>query len=136
MGAFLFEKEVLYPLAGLDRSLALEYDKIQALVQKLTYAGNVAAKNYLDGEFTSDQAIDYLVKYNLMTESRAKQRLSFIEKYRSYVINYNVGQDLIEKFINSQGGTEDNIERRWILFRDLLRHPYLADRLKKEIENS
>lgn len=129
-----FEKEVLYPLAGLDSSKADKFAKVQSLVHKLTYAGNVAAQKYLDGEFTDEEATNYLIKYNLMTRSRAEQRLKFIEKYRSYVINYNVGQDLIEEFINSQGGTEDNPGRRWILFRDLLRHPYLADQLQEIID--
>ncbi|MDC1069091.1 hypothetical protein OAQ99_08020, partial [Candidatus Kapabacteria bacterium] len=130
-----FEKQKLYPLAGLDSSLASKFNKVQSIIHKLTYAGNVAAQKYLDGEFSSSEAVDYLVNYNLMSESRAKQRLKFIEKYRSYVINYNVGQDLIKEFINSQGGSTDNPERRWILFRDLLRHPYLADNLQQKINN-
>src|SRR6185436_9984621 len=43
-----FEREVLYPLAGLDVSQAVMHDRVQALVDKLSYAGNEAARKYLN----------------------------------------------------------------------------------------
>ena len=45
-----WEAENLFPLAGLDPSRAEEYYGVQALVQKLSHAGNEAARHYLDGE--------------------------------------------------------------------------------------
>ncbi len=47
-----------------------------------------------------------------MRPEAAKHRIKFIEKYRSYVINYNIGQDLVEEYIIAQGGTSDNAEKR------------------------
>lgn len=125
-----FEKEYLYPLAGLDSSLAEKYNKIQSLISKLDYAGNDAARMFLDGEFNEEQTIDYLVNYNLMTKERAKQRLNFIKKYRAYVINYNVGLDMVRDFVIRNGGTSDNPKKRWLIFEDLIRNPYLPSDLE------
>lgn len=125
-----YEKTILYPLAGLNPELAETYAKVEELVSKLSYAGNEAARGYLNGEFSKEETVKYLMDYNLMTEERAKQRLSFIDKYRSYVVNYNYGKDLVRKFITAKGGTADNPEIRWFLFQDLLSNPYLPNNLK------
>lgn len=129
-----FEKEFLYPMAGIDPNLAETYDRVQEIIGKLDYAGNNAARNFLDGKFNEQETIDYLVKYNLMTEERAKQRLNFIKKYRAYVINYNVGLDMVREFVEMNGGTDENPSKRWMIFQDLITNPYLpADiEIKKE----
>ena len=103
-----FEREVLFPLADLDPGRVSEYYAVANLVQGLSYAGNEAARGYLDGDLTSEQAIDWLMTYSLMAEPRARQRLSFIDQYRSYVINYNLGQDLVRNRIEGLGGTADD----------------------------
>src|SRR6185369_5892455 len=68
-----FEKENLFPLAGLDPSKAAKYYRVQELMGKLSYAGNEAARGYLDGKLTADQAVNWLSKYALMSEPRARQ---------------------------------------------------------------
>ena len=118
-----FAKEVLFPLAGLDTSKADEYFTVLNLTDKLSYAGNEAAKNYLDGKWTEEKTKKWLEKYLLMSPERAAQRIKFIRTYRSYVINYNVGQDIIRNFIVKHGGTETNPEKRWELFEYLLTTP-------------
>lgn len=125
-----FEKEVLFPLAGLDANRVEEYYDVLDLVGRLNYAGNEAARGYLDGTMTREQAIDWLVKYALFTPDRATQRLGFIETYRAYVINYNLGQDLVAAFVEKQGGSQDNPARRWEVFKDLLSSPRLPSDLK------
>jgi hypothetical protein len=100
------------------------------LKSRLDYAGNEAARGFLDGVMDAEQAIDWLVTYALMPEERARQRLSFIEQYRSYVINYNLGLDMVRNHIESQGGTADNPDLRWQLFADLLSNPSLPSQLK------
>ena len=42
--------DVLFPLAGLDPARAAEYYEVQALVDQLSYAGNEAARRYLNGQ--------------------------------------------------------------------------------------
>ena len=90
---------------------------------KLDYAGNEATRNYLDGKFTKGQVVSWLMKYSLMTKERAEQRIKFIEKYRSYVINYNLGQDIVKNYIVSHGGITSNPQLRWELFTKIISTP-------------
>ena len=126
----VFERQVLYPLAGLDPSVAAKYDKAQELLRDLSYAGNEAARRYLDGKLSREAAQEWLVRYSLMPPNRAAQRLRFIDTYRSYVINYNYGQDLVRHFVEARGGTADRPERRWQEFARLISSPRLPSDLR------
>lgn len=123
-----FEKKVLYPLAGLNPSLADTYEKINELVRKLEYAGNEAARRYLDGNMSREHAIEWLMKYNLMNKDRAERRLKFIEKYRSYVVTYNVGYGIIKKYIEKNSGGDQN--KKWDLYLKIIMKPELIKNLK------
>jgi hypothetical protein len=123
-----FEKSVLFPLAGLDPSRAEQYYRIHELAAKTSYAGNEAARRYLNGEMTSEQAVEWLSKYALYSPERARQRLRFVDQYRSYVINYNLGKDLVREYIEREAGNDRN--RRWEVFEELLSTPRLPSGLK------
>jgi hypothetical protein len=126
-----FEKEVLFPLAGLNVAEADRYYSILDKIGQLDFAGNEVARLYLNEEITREQAADMLVKYNLYARDKALQRTRFMDKYRSYVINYNLGQQLVRNYIEANGGTDNNPEKRWELFGELLSNPYSASMLKK-----
>jgi len=125
-----WEKNTLFPLAGLDGSRAGDFYKIHLLTEKLNYAGNEAARGYLNGTLNKTEATNWLVRYGLMSPERAEQRVRFIEKYRSYVINYNLGQDLVREFIEARGGVSSDPEKRWKEFGELLSSPRLPSGLK------
>jgi len=125
-----FERDVLFPIAGLDPAKAEEYYNIQSVKSKLDYAGNEAARNFLDGKWKREEAVEWLVTYALFSPERAKQRLGFIERYRSYVINYNLGQDMVRAHIEKRGGTAANSALRWKLFEDLLSQPHTPSDLQ------
>ncbi|MCK6542763.1 hypothetical protein L6Q79_08790 [bacterium] len=125
-----FEKEVLFPLAGIDAKRVDEYYAVQALVGKISYAGNEAARGFINGTMTREQAIDWMVTYGMYARERAEQRLRFIERYRSYVINYNYGLDLVRGYIEKNGGTSDKPETRWKLFEKLLSEPTMPSALQ------
>lgn len=118
-----FERDVVYPAAGLDPAGAEQYDRVRKLVDHLSCAVTEAARGYLDGSMTTDEATGWLVEYALMAPEQARQRLEFIQHYRSYVINYTVGRDVVRRHLEGQGGTADCPDRRWLLFEDLLRSP-------------
>lgn len=124
-----FERDKLFPLAGLDQSQADKYSRVQALASKLSYAGNEAARRYLNGEISRDEATHWLVQYALMSPERAQQRTRFFDQYRSYVINYNLGLDLVRQYIERRGGTEKNPSKRWEEFTRLLASPRLPSGL-------
>jgi hypothetical protein len=125
-----FERDVLYPLAGLDPARVDEYARVMRLVDALSYAGNDAARRYLDGQIDAEAAASWLHRYALYSLDRARQRVGFIEQYRSYVINYNLGQDLVRAWVESRGGTDDDPARRWEVFAQLLSSPRLPSGLR------
>jgi hypothetical protein len=125
-----YERAVLFPKAGIDPARAAEYYEVQALVDQLAYAGNEAARQYLDGRMSAADAASFLEKYAMYAPDRAKQRVRFIDQYRSYVINYNFGKDLVRRFIESRGGTAANPEKRWTEFEALLSSPRLPSGLQ------
>jgi hypothetical protein len=124
-----FEKNVLFPIAGMDVRSVEKYYAIHELFLKLAYAGNEAARGYLNGTMTRDEAAAWLVKYALMSPDRAQQRTRFFDAYRSYVINYNLGQDLVKNYIERRGGTPDQPRKRWEEFRKLISSPRLPSGL-------
>lgn len=125
-----FEQETLFPLAGLDPKRSGQYYEVAAQVQQLTYSGNEAARRYLNEEINREQAAQWLERYALMAPDRAQQRVRFIDQYRSYVINYNLGQDLVRKYIEARGWTAEHPEKRWEEFRALISSPRLPGSLQ------
>ncbi|WP_242693065.1 hypothetical protein [Sabulibacter ruber] len=126
-----FEKEVLFTLAGLNPTGAERYYAILEKIGQLNFAGNEIARHYLNGHISREQAADLLVKYNFYQKDKALQRTRFMDRYRSYVINYNLGQELVRKHVEALGGTPDQPEKRWEVFRELLSNPYTASMLQK-----
>jgi hypothetical protein len=122
-----FEKEVLFPAAGIDPARAGEYYAVQDLMKDLNYAGNEAARRLINGEIDEKAATEWLQKYAVMEPARAQQRVKFIQRYRSYVINYNLGEDMVRRYIEKRSGTDP--EKRWSEFGKLLASPRLPGSL-------
>ena len=125
-----FERDTLFPLAGLDPAGADTYYEALELVGRLDYAGNEAARRYLGGEMTAEEAAGWLAKFALHSPARARQRIRFIDQYRSYVINYNLGKDLVRNYVQARGG--DRMEKKWDAFARLLSNPTLPSDLLQE----
>ncbi len=124
-----FERDALYPEAGLDASQALAYASIRDLVERLSYAGNEAARKYLNGEIDRTRAAAWLTEYAMMAPKQAEQRTRFFDTYRSYVINYNLGKDLVKQFVESRIGARPQPAQRWDEFVRLLASPRLPSGL-------
>lgn len=127
-----FERDVLFPLAGIDPARAEEYARVRQLADRLGFAGNEAARMYLDGVISADSAAQWLTTYALYEPARARQRVRFIETYRSYVINYNHGRELVRQYVEGKGGTAENAARRWQVFTELLSSPRLPSGLEAQ----
>ena len=123
-----YERDVLFPLAGLDPSRVEAYYDVEKIVKDLRYAGNDAARRYLDGQFDRGQIVEWLSRYSLMSAERAEQRVKFIDQYRAYVINYNLGEDLVRSYIEGRAGADDTA-KRWEEFGRLLSSPRLPSGL-------
>ena len=119
-----YERQVLFPLAGLDETQADKYYELEDLLAKMSYASNEAARRYLDGDMTRDETIRWLIDYHLRTPETAAKDLDFIEAYRGYVINYNLGKDMVRAYVEKAGEGEGE-EARWDVFVQLLSTPRL-----------
>lgn len=98
-----FEQEVLYPLAGLDPSTAQKKAQLAALTRRLARAEYTIADDYLAGRVGREETIERLMKYTLADRAKATQRLRFIDTYRSYIINYGLGRDVVQAWVERQG---------------------------------
>ena len=115
-----FERDILYPLAGLDPKSADAYWKMQQMTEMLSGARLTIAKMYLDGEISRAQALELTQKYLLLSPARAEQSVAFTDHYRSYVINYGWGKDLVRGYI--ERGNPDQAER-WRRMEKILSEP-------------
>jgi hypothetical protein len=127
-GRMALERDVLWPLAGLDTAQLENYYRVQRLTKGLAFAGNEAARRYLNGEITAAAAADWLNRYALMEPARAQQMVRFMDKYRSYVINYNLGEELVREYIETKAGADP--AARWRVFGELISSPRLPSGLK------
>ncbi|CDG83618.1 hypothetical protein [Janthinobacterium agaricidamnosum] len=128
----VFEQEVLYPLAGLDGRLAEKYARLNQLLAKLSYADNDAAMLYLNGTLTPQETIDWLIDVRLYPAEKAPQRLKFYDALRGYIINYNLGQDMVHDYIVRQTTETDPLlvrRQQWQLFKQLMATPRVPSAL-------
>ena len=124
-----FAKEKLLPLAGLDTANINLYFKALAIRSQLNYARNEAGRGLINGTMDEKQALTWMIKYCLYNEETALKSISFIRKYRSYIINYNYGMDLVKQYVETKSGHEGNMDKRWEVFEQLLSNPVLPSEL-------
>jgi hypothetical protein len=115
-----FERDSLFPLAGLDPELAERNAAVRRINERLNFARNSVARRYLDGEIDRTQAERLMARYWLSTPDAAAKTVRFIDDYRSYVINYNLGRDLVQAWVARHGTTP---AERWQAYEALLRSP-------------
>ena len=125
-----FEREVLFPMAGIDPNTADLYYRILNELKKLKYTGTEAARLYLDGQLNKEETIGWLMRNGMSSRERAAQNIRFYEKYRSYQVNYSLGSDLVEEYINTKVGENPDPVQRWQQFENLLSSPRIASELK------
>jgi hypothetical protein len=126
-----FERTVIFPTAGLDPAGVEDYYEVLGLVDRLSYAGNEAARRYLNGRVDSAGAAQWLEQYGLYSPARAQQRVRFIDQYGSYVINYNLGKDMVARYVESESAGGADASRRWDAFSRLLSSPRLPSGLAR-----
>jgi hypothetical protein len=123
-----FERDSLFPLAGLDPALAATNAEVGKVVERLNYARNEVARRYLEGALDSVAAGKLMRRYWLVAPALAAKQVRFIDQYRSYVINYNLGRDLVADWVGRTGG--DSETARWRAFQALLSAPHLPSDLR------
>lgn len=117
-----YETQALYPLAGLPIEHADKYLALLEAMKDLQGARFTIARDYLEGRINRKQAVELTQKYQLVSKQRAEQSIDFTEQYRSYVINYGLGQDMARAFVEAAGATP---EARWAAFERIISEPTL-----------
>lgn len=115
----IFLKKTLLPLAGLDSLYLDEYLQVLTIMKKLNFLRNDVAARLFNQSIDEAEAVRQLMLLGLMGKESAERNMHFIKKYRSYVINYNYGLELITGYIEKETSFND----RWKRFYFLLSNP-------------
>ena len=116
-----FEREILLPLAGIEAADLDRYHALLAQLERLDDAGVAIQREYLDGERSREDALALMQRYTLTSAERGAQRLDFVDTYRSYVINYTYGRDLVAAYLARAAGADRAAQ--WQAFAEMLSTP-------------
>ncbi len=104
-----FERDVLFPAAGLDPGGAARYVAVERLVDRLAPVETDIARRYVDGALEFVRAGDALRMDALMAHPEAA--LKYINEYRTYVLTYAYAPQLVARWLDEYGGGTP--EGRW-----------------------
>jgi len=113
-----FQRDVLVPLAGVDLDKAAALHKLLKLKARIGDPATAAtAQLYLEGNISRDEAIEQRRKYGLSSRARAERSVRFIEEFRTYVLNYSIGEDLVTAYVEKDA---DDQAGRWGAFKRII----------------
>lgn len=121
-----FEAARLYPLAQLPTTEAERFETLRLALKELSGARMTIAREFLNGRITEQEAVQLQRNYGLMSEPRAKKAVDFAKQYRSYVINYGLGEDMVAQDV----GRFRAPAARWRRFEQIISEPTLPSDLK------
>lgn len=122
-----FESAVLYPLAGLDATDAPKLRSLRTELNQLPGARLTIGRLFLDGVIDRGEARRLLERYQLVSQPFAEEILAFMTKYRSYIINYGLGEIAVRDYLRRVG---DDAETRWRAMEALISEPTLPADLR------
>lgn len=116
-----FDRDVLAPLAGLPGAEIGRYLELNELTAQLRPAGYTIAAQLLAGQIDEAQAVALTQRYQLSSPERAAQTIAFAKTYRSYIINYGLGLDMVRAHVEAAGDDD----ARWARMKAILSEPTL-----------
>jgi hypothetical protein len=118
-----FERDVLFPLAGLNTAEAGRHVRISRLVDALHGVEADVARRYLDGEVDFPRASAALRDEALMAS--ADETLKFLNRFRTYAATYTIGRDLFWRTLTAETKGDD-VEARWRAYVNVVANPSQA----------
>lgn len=106
------ERDVLMPLAEIAVPADDRYWQLLNAIEALGGARLTIAQQYLDGVIDRPTAVAFTQKYLLVSQKRAEQSVSFTDQYRSYVINYGLGEAMVRAHVERGRPSRDEMWRR------------------------
>jgi hypothetical protein len=108
-----FERDVLFPVAGIPIDDIERYLAVERLVDRLRWIQVDVARRYLDGELEFVRAAEALERDALMPRSSADTMLKFFNEFRTYAVTYTVGRDLAAAAVDAAGAAGADEDKRW-----------------------
>ena len=121
-----FETATLYPLAGISTAEAARYRQLLEAMKDLSGVRMTIAREFLEGRITEPEAVRLTRKYQLVSDARAKQLVAFTKEYRTYVINYGLGEEMVRADIEKYQAPL----ARWKRFEQIISQPTLPSDLR------
>ena len=106
------ERDILMPIAEIAVPSDDRYWQLLAAIKRASGARLTIAQQYLDGEIDRPAAVALTQKYLLVSLPRAEQSISFTDQYRSYVINYGLGEAIVRRYIERGTPSREEMWRR------------------------
>jgi hypothetical protein len=106
------ERDILMPIAEIAVPADDRYWQLLKAIDRASGARLTIAQQYLDGQIDRPTAVALTQKYLLVSPARAEQSVSFTEQYRSYVINYGLGEAMVRSYIERGQPTREEMWRR------------------------
>ena len=116
-----FERDELFPLAGLDPAGADHYLRVARLVDRLRDVQADIARRYLDGKLDFPRAAMAFERDALMPSAEAT--LKFLNQYRSYAVVYSIGRDAVSRYLDARTMTDSSDAGRWSAYAELVANP-------------
>lgn len=108
-----FERDVLFPLAGLPTNEVESYLRTARLVDALDFEQRDVARSYVDGSLEWTRAAAALEDRALMAYTEAT--LKYLNEFGSFVLAYTQGKEILKQCF-SQADPQD----RWTLYEQLI----------------
>ena len=106
------ERDILMPIAGIAVPADDRYWQLLAAIKRASGARLTIAQQYLDGKIDRPTAVALTQKYLLVSQPRAEQSVRFTDQYRSYVINYGLGEAMVRAHVERGRPSRDEMWRR------------------------
>jgi hypothetical protein len=120
-GRLAFERDTLFPLAGLDAAEAERYVRVGRLIDRLHPVEADIARRYLDDELDFPRASAALERDALMPSPDAT--LKFLNQFRTYAATYTTGRDLFAAALDRGAGGAAAAAVRWDTYAQIVANP-------------
>lgn len=115
-----FERDTLFPLAGVDPAGAARYIEIRQLVRALEPAIVPILRDYRDSRLSAADAADRLERRALVSSPQALLR--FVDDLGPYVLGYTAARDRVARYVASHAN-QGRDDERWNVLKVLLTTP-------------
>lgn len=112
----VFERDVLFPLAGFPPELAEKYVRVHHLISELALSVMPILSSYRDGSIGFDAAARALEDEALISSPQALLR--FVDQVGAYAAGYTVARDQIHNYVEARSGGRPS--GQWRVLRNIL----------------